>query len=79
MTTPQDLDTQCAAAMARITASVNRSAGQHLRAMRTAWALSRLGQGFKELITPAMADCFTTAMHSAQHPGTTAAPTGEPK
>lgn len=42
MTTAQDLDTQCAEAMARITASVNRSAGQHLRAMRTAWALHTL-------------------------------------
>jgi len=39
MSSAQDLDTQCAEAMARITASVNRSAGQHLRAMRFAWAL----------------------------------------
>lgn len=36
----QDLDAQCAAAMARINASINRSAGQHLRAMRTAWAFN---------------------------------------
>jgi hypothetical protein len=33
-----DLDALCAAAMARIVSSINRSAGQHLRAMRAAWA-----------------------------------------
>lgn len=41
MTTDQ-LDALCAAAMKRITDSVNRSAGQHLRAMRKAWALNQL-------------------------------------
>ena len=36
--TPAALDALCAAAMARLTASINRSAGQHLRAMRKEWA-----------------------------------------
>lgn len=39
MSTPQRLDTLCAAAMARITASINRSAGQHLRAMQKGWRI----------------------------------------
>ena len=37
--TAKAIDTQCAAAMARITASVNRSAGQHLRAMQKGWRI----------------------------------------
>jgi len=36
--TPEQLDAMCAAALARIVNHVNRSAGQHLRAMRAAWA-----------------------------------------
>jgi hypothetical protein len=41
--TTSRLDRQCAQAMARIVNSINRSAGQHLRAMRAAWGLSKGG------------------------------------
>jgi hypothetical protein len=33
----EDLDRLCREAMARIIESINRSAGQHLRAMRKIW------------------------------------------
>jgi hypothetical protein len=33
-----ELDRLCAEAMARIRASINRNAGQHLRTMRKQWA-----------------------------------------
>jgi hypothetical protein len=36
--TPAELNSLCEAAMARIRSSINRSAGQHLRAMRKEWA-----------------------------------------
>ena len=39
--TPAALDRVCDEALARIRASINRSAGQHLRAMRAAWAAGK--------------------------------------
>jgi hypothetical protein len=38
MSQPNTIAQQCEAAMARIRASINRSAGQHLRAMKAASA-----------------------------------------
>jgi hypothetical protein len=34
----ESIDRLCEAAMVRLIASINRSAGQHLRAMRRQWA-----------------------------------------
>ena len=41
--TRAELDHLCAMAMQRITITINRSAGQHLRAMRASWAAQKGG------------------------------------